>query len=59
MIVLLNDPFGIGKTTTARALVPLLLETMLDDPQPIGAFVGPVGYPGPKRRSAARAIPSA
>ncbi|HSH80161.1 MAG TPA: AAA family ATPase, partial [Herpetosiphonaceae bacterium] len=39
MIVLLNGPFGIGKTTTAHLLVERLPDAMLLDPEEIGTFV--------------------
>ncbi len=37
MIIWLNGPFGIGKTTTAQALVRHLPGALLFDPQPFGA----------------------
>ena len=49
MIVLLNGPFGIGKTAAARALVPLLPDAMVYDPEIIGAFLRRV--PGPLGRA--------
>lgn len=39
MIILLNGPFGIGKTTTADLLVERLPDAMLLDPEEIGTFV--------------------
>lgn len=39
MIVLINGPFGIGKTTAATLLVQRLPGSMLYDPEPLGSFV--------------------
>lgn len=39
MIVLLNGPFGIGKTTTAGLLVERLSRTTVYDPELIGFFL--------------------
>ncbi len=37
MMVLINGPFGIGKTTTAQALIQRLPDSQLFDPEIIGA----------------------
>jgi hypothetical protein len=39
MILFLNGPFGVGKTTIARLLVQKLPHSMLYDPEVIGAFL--------------------
>lgn len=39
MIVLLNGPFGVGKTTVARILVQRISGAMLYDPEMVGAFL--------------------
>jgi hypothetical protein len=39
MMILLNGPFGVGKTTTAQEIVRLLPDSMLFDPEEIGAFL--------------------
>src|SRR5437870_10899043 len=39
MIVFLNGPFGVGKTTTARLLVERIPHARLYDPEHIGAFL--------------------
>lgn len=39
MIVLINDPFGIGKTTTAHHVVQRLEDSMFYDPENIGSFL--------------------
>ena len=49
-IVLINGPFGIGKSTTANLVVEQLPSSMLFDPEVIGAFlhrlVGPEAMAG-------------
>ena len=37
VIIWLNGPFGVGKTTTARALLRRLPQAVLFDPEPFGA----------------------
>jgi len=37
VIIWLNGPFGIGKSTTTRALLRRLPEAVLFDPEPFGA----------------------
>ncbi len=37
MIVLINGPFGVGKTTAAHEVIPLLPNAMLFDPEEVGA----------------------
>ena len=39
MILFINGPFGVGKTTTARLLVEGLPDAVLYDPEIVGAFV--------------------
>jgi predicted kinase len=39
MIVFLNGPFGVGKTTVARVLVETIPRAMLYDPELVGIFV--------------------
>jgi predicted kinase len=39
MMILINGPFGVGKTTTAQQLIRLLPNGMLFDPELIGAFL--------------------
>lgn len=39
MMVFLNGPFGIGKTTTARLLVERIPHARLYDPELVGAFL--------------------
>ena len=39
MIIFLNGPFGIGKTTAARLLVERIPGAMLYDPELVGSFV--------------------
>jgi hypothetical protein len=39
MMVFINGPFGIGKTTTARLLIQEIPSTRLYDPEHVGAFL--------------------
>ena len=39
MMIFLNGPFGVGKTTTARLLVEKIPHARLHDPEHIGAFL--------------------
>ena len=39
MIIFINGPFGVGKTTTARLLVERIPDAMFYDPKDVGAFV--------------------
>ncbi len=50
MIVFLNGPFGIGKTTAAHLLVERLPHTMLYDPEEVGTFVRRLVSPVEQRR---------
>ena len=45
MIVLLNGPFGVGKTTTARLLVRWVPDAMLYDPETIGCMLRRIARP--------------
>jgi AAA domain len=45
VIVFLNGPFGVGKTTTARLLVQRLLGARFYDPETLGAVVRAVVRP--------------
>ncbi|MGQ0717993.1 MAG: hypothetical protein ACT4NP_11925 [Pseudonocardiales bacterium] len=42
MIVWLNGTFGVGKTTTAKALVALLPDSRIFDPERVGFMLGHV-----------------
>src|SRR6266571_1596879 len=39
MMVFINGPFGVGKTTTARLLVERIPHSRLYDPEHVGAFL--------------------
>ncbi len=49
MILLLNGPFGIGKTTTARLLVERLPDAMLYDPELVSLFLSALVEPVERR----------
>jgi hypothetical protein len=49
MIILLNGPFGIGKTTTAQLLVERLPDAMLYDPELVGMFLTTLVKPVERR----------
>lgn len=67
MIVFLNGPFGVGKTSTAEVLVARLQQALLFDPEQIGfalrAILGPIDprhdfqdYPSWRRLVVAAAV---
>ncbi len=39
MIIFLNGPFGVGKTTTAQVLVERLPHAMVYDPEVMGSYL--------------------
>jgi broad-specificity NMP kinase len=49
MILFINGPFGVGKTSVARVLVQKMPHSMLDDPEVVGRssteFSVPSGRP--------------